>query len=201
MLGHNTTAIYLAVAYGKVVRRFKEPTATSKERITKTGKVVHEETYDYVQGHLTGIDTRENEFGKFWMLQIADGPNKYILQFQYSGGNASSFLKAIPNADLTRPIKFIPRQQLDGDKKRSSIVMVQGDQAIRWYWTKETPRDLPQLRKVKIKGKEQWDDSDMMEYLESYLKENIIPKLLKAAEPVAPAFGAEAADDEESVPF
>ena len=104
MLGHNTTAIYLAVAYGKVVRRFKEPTATSKERITKTGKVVHEETYDYVQGHLTGIDTRENEFGKFWMLQIADGPNKYILQFQYSGGNASSFLKAIPNADLTRPM-------------------------------------------------------------------------------------------------
>ena len=39
MLGSNTSAIYLAVADGKIVRRTKEPTATSKERITKTGKI------------------------------------------------------------------------------------------------------------------------------------------------------------------
>jgi len=196
MLGNNNTSIYLAVADGKIVRRFKEPTAQSKERITKTGKVAHEEFYDFVEGTLVDVSTRENEYGKFWMVSLADGPAKYILQFQYSGGNASSFLKSLPNADLAKPIRFVPRQQVDGDKKRSSIVLVQGDKALRWYWTKETPRDLPNLSKVKIKGKEQWDDSDMMDYLEDYLNKNIKPKL----QPQPLAFGAETSD-ESDVPF
>ena len=196
MLVSNTSAIYLAVADGKIVRRTKEPTATSKERITKTGKVVHEEHYDYVMGLIVDIATRENEFGKFWNVVLLDGDEKYTLQFQYSGGNASSFLRALPNVDLSKPVKMIPRVQIDKDKKRSSIVMVQGENAIRWKWTKDNPGDMPTLRKVKVKGIEQWDDSDMMEYLEKFVFTEIKPKLTAGQ-----SFGADLPETEDDAPF
>lgn len=196
MLGSNTSAIYLAVADGKIVRRMKEPTATSKERMTKTGKAAHEEHYDYVMGLIVDISTRENEYGKFWNVVLLDGAEKYTLQFQYSGGNASSFLRALPNVDLSKPVKMIPRVQIDKEKKRSSIVMVQGENAIRWKWTKDNPGDMPTLRKVKVKGIEQWDDSDMMEYLEKYVFTEIKPKLQPSA-----SFGADLPETEDDAPF
>ena len=176
-LGNSNSAIYLSVSDGKIVRRFKEPTAQSKPRTNKLGNTVHEETYDYVEGMITGISVRDSDYGKFWCVNIQDGADAYILQFQYSGGNANSFLKSIPNADLRKPIRIRPAVEIDGDKKRSKLFLVQDDKALRWFWTKDNPGQMPNLKKIKIKGVEQWDDSDMMEYLEAYVKEHITPKL------------------------
>lgn len=193
-LGNNNSVIYLSIADGRVVRRFKEPTASSTQRTSKTGKIVHEETYEYCDGMITDIFTRENEYGKFWAVIIEDKGVKYNLQFQYSGGNASSFLKTLPNADLTKKIKIVPKQQIDGEKKRSSIILVQDDKPLRWFWTKDNAGDLPGLQKIKIKGKEQWDDSDMMDYLENYLETVIKPKITNV-EPIVNA------QEDEDVPF
>lgn len=176
-LGNSNSAIYLSVSDGKIVRRFKEPTAQSKARTNKMGNTVHEESYDYVEGMITGISVRDSDYGKFWCVNIQDGSDAYILQFQYSGGNANSFLKSIPNADLRKPIRIRPAVEIDGDKKRSKLFLVQDDKALRWFWTKDNPGKMPSLKKIKIKGVEQWDDSDMMEYLEAYVKEHITPKL------------------------
>lgn len=176
-LGNSNSAIYLSVSDGKIVRRFKEPTAQSKARTNKMGNTVHEESYDYVEGMITGITVRDSDYGKFWCVNIQDGADSYILQFQYSGGNANSFLKSIPNADLRKPIRIRPAVEIDGDKKRSKLFLVQDDKALRWFWTKDNPGQMPNLKKIKIKGVEQWDDSDMMEYLEAYVKEHITPKL------------------------
>lgn len=176
-LGNSNSAIYLSVSDGKIVRRFKEPTAQSKARTNKMGNTVHEESYDYVEGMITGITVRDSDYGKFWCVNIQDGADSYILQFQYSGGNANSFLKSIPNADLRKPIRIRPAVEIDGDKKRSKLFLVQDDKALRWFWTKDNPGEMPSLKKIKIKGVEQWDDSDMMEYLESYVAEHITPKL------------------------
>lgn len=195
MLGTKDNVIYLSIADGKIVRRMKEPTVISKQRTTKDGKVVHEELYDYVSGTITDISTRENEYGKFWNVTLVDDLHtKYVLQFKYSGGNATSFLKSIPNADVTKPITIMPRIQMQGDKKRTSVILIQ-DQPIRWKWTKDNPGDVPQLRKIKVKGIEQWDDSDMMDYLETYLISHIKPKLTGVA-----TFGASDIEDDDT-PF
>ena len=190
-LGNSTTQTYLGVADGKIVRRFQEPTANSKQRTNKTGKIVHEEFYDYVEGLITSIVVKDTDWGKFWNVTLVDGNETYQLQFQYSGGNAQSFLKALPNVDLTKIVKLRPRVQIDGDKKRTSIMIIQNDQAIKWFWTKDNPGDLPPLRKVKIKGVEQWDDSDVMDYLENYVKSRQMPS---APPPVN-------AQEDEDMPF
>ena len=196
MLGKKDSIIYLAVADGKIVRRVKEPTANSRQRTTKEGKIVHEELYDYATGLITDITTRENDYGKFWNVVMTDGSSTYVLQFKYSGGNATSFLKSIPNADVTKPITIMPKMQTVGDKKRASLVLIQDNQAIRWKWTKDNPGDVPQLRKIKVKGIEQWDDSDMMEYLEKFVFTEIKPKLT-----AGPSFGADLPETEDDAPF
>ena len=191
-LGNSNSAIYLSVSDGKIVRRFKEPTAQSKPRTNKMGNTVHEETYDYVEGMITGITVRDSDYGKFWCVNIQDGADAYILQFQYSGGNANSFLKSIPTADLRKPIRIRPAVEIDGDKKRTKLFLVQDDKALRWFWTKDNPGQMPNLKKIKIKGVEQWDDSDMMEFLEAYVAEHITPKLFN---------GVVNAQEDEDVPF
>jgi len=202
-LGNRESSVYLSVAGGKVIRRFNEPQPGTKPRISKTGKQVHEAAYDFIAGTITDIEVRDTEFGKFWQVSLADDGVTYKLQFNYSGGNASSFLKALPNVNPAIPVTIIPRVKLEGDKTRSSIIMLQQDKVIRWAWTKDNPGELPQLRKIKIKGVEQWDDSDMMEYLESFVKHEYMPRvrLNKQATMASAAFGAEVPDAEEDTPF
>jgi len=195
-LGNNDRVIYLSIADGKIVRRFKDATDGTVQRTTKTGKIVHEQSFSYVEGLITGITTKDTDFGKFWMVKLQDGADNYVLQFQYSGGNASSFLKSIGNADLGKTIRIVPRVQIDGDKKRTSIILIQDGKPMRWMWTKDNPGDLPSLKKIKIKGVEQWDDSDMMEYLESYINTTVLPKL----KPAVARDTTEAYDDND-VPF
>jgi hypothetical protein len=180
-LGNTSSAIYLSIADGKVVRSFKQPTELSRERITKTGKVVHEEFYGFVEGMITDISIKENDWGKFWLVTITDGGESYVLQFQYSGGTAGSFLKTLPNVDLTKPVRFIPKQTIEGDKKKSSLFLAQGGVALKWFWTRDNPGELPGLEQKKVKGKIVWDDSEMMDYLESYVNNVIKPKLGAAA--------------------
>jgi hypothetical protein len=186
-LGNTSNAIFLSIADGKIVRQFKNPTANSKERTTKTGKVVHEEKYDYVEGIITSVNTRENEYGKFWNITINDGGEEYIIQFNFSGGTASAFLKTLPNVDLSKPVKLTPKQTIENDKKKSTLFINQNGNALKWFWNKDNQGELPQLKKVKVKGKEQWDDSDMMEYLENYVNENIKPQLGKVTIPLETA--------------
>ena len=39
------------------------------------------------------------------------------------------------------------------------------------------PGELPDLKKIKVKGKDTWDDSERLEFLEEYVKNTILPKI------------------------
>jgi hypothetical protein len=170
-LGNNSSAIYLKISNGKVVRSFKTPTANSVTRTTDNGKIVHEETYGFIEGIITDISTKENDYGKFWVVKITDEGTDYILEFNYSGGIASSFLKTLPNVNFARPVRISPKQTIDGDKKKNTLFINQDGVPLKWYWTREDMKDLPDLKKIKVKGKETWDDSEQLSYLENYTKE------------------------------
>ena len=58
----------------------------------------------------------------------------------------------------------------------------QGGKSLKWAFTKENPNGIPSLKKIKIKGVEQWDDSDLMEFLEEMVKNQILPKVKPAEE-------------------
>ena len=165
--GSNT--IYLSVADGNLVRQHKNPNEHTVERITKTGKVVYEEFFKDITAFLRNITTRENEYGRQWQLHFNDGTSDYIISIQYSSRYASSFLKCLPNIAIGTELKLMPwamKDKIDPTKTITGITVYQNGNKILPYYTKETPNGLPQMQKIKVKGKEQWDDSDMMSFLE-----------------------------------
>lgn len=173
----NSANIYLSITDGQICRRVQSPTDKSKTRQTKDGRTVHEEHYRGWDGIITDIQVRETDYGKEWNVTIDDNGEKAVLQFKYSSGYATSFLKALPNVDLSDRVTIVPNMSEVNGKKRSTLFINQNNSGIKWYFTKENPNGCPGLKKIKIKGVESWDDSDMMEFLENYVKENIIPAL------------------------
>ena len=169
--------VFLSITNGKLVRQFPSATEKSVSRVNKMGREVHEEFYDSLTGYLTDIKTKESEYGKSWVLVIKDNDGSYNLDMKYSSGYSTSFLKAIPNADLTQLITLSPKLIVDGDKKQSVLFISQNGKGLKHYWTKDTPRDLPPMKKVKVRGVDTWDDTERMDYLENYINVSILPKI------------------------
>ena len=164
-----SNGVYLTISNGKLVRQFKSPTDKSVTRTNKVGKEVYEEFYDSLTGKVTAVATKDTEYGKFWVITVNDGSENFYLQCNYSSGYATSFLKALPNVKLGEDVTLTPKQIIDGDKK-SSVLFMNHNGPVKHFWTKDNPKELPQMKKVKIKGVESWDDSDRLEYLENYIK-------------------------------
>jgi hypothetical protein len=169
--------VFLSITNGKLVRQFPSATEKSVSRVNKMGREVYEEFYDSLTGYLTDIKTKESEYGKSWVLVIKDNDGSYNLEMKYSSGYATSFLKAIPNADLSQLITLSPKLIVDGDKKQSVLFISQNGKGLKHYWTKDTPRDLPPMKKVKVRGVDTWDDTERMDYLENYINVSILPKI------------------------
>jgi hypothetical protein len=164
--------IYLQIADGKLVQSFKEPREGAKERINKNGRQVFEIHHDAIVGRITGIQKKENDYGIFLTIDINDGSDDYQISTQFSGRYSSSFLKSLPNINLQASVRLFPWSMVDKNdptKKVTGITLYQEDGngwvKVAPYYTKDDPRGLPQMVKVKIKGKETWDDTDMMSHL------------------------------------
>ena len=173
--GSNT--IYLSVADGYLVRSHKEANSNTTQRVNKKGKLVHEEKFKDLTAKLVGAETKKNDFGKQWCLKFQDGEETYIVNMPYSSRYSASFLKALPNIDLTKNIKFMPWSMVDKNdatKKVTGITCYQNDGngmvKVQPAFTKDAPNGLPEMKQIKVKGKVTWDDSDMTEFLENVAK-------------------------------
>lgn len=198
--GSNT--IYLSVADGYLVRSHKEANSNTTQRVTKKGKLVHEEKFKDLAAKLVGAETKENDFGKQWCLKFQDGEETYIVNMPYSSRYSASFLKALPNIDLTKNIKFTPWSMVDKNdatKKVTGITCYQNDGngmvKVQPAFTKNAPNGLPEMKQIKVKGKVTWDDSDMTEFLE-----NVAKKCFAKIAAAAPSTD-DSGEDLEDAPF
>ena len=200
--GNNSNAAFYSISNGKICRQFSQPTEHSISRVNMNTKTVHEEFYDYIDGTITNIETRESTYGKQWIVTLRDQDGStQQLQMNYSGGYAAALLKTLPNVDLSAKVKITPKLTVEGEKKKTTLFINQHGVALKHYFTKDNPNGLPQLKKVKIKGKEAWDDSDVMEFLENMVKTSIIPKLKAVPAPVAVDASGNDADEKDDLPF
>jgi hypothetical protein len=171
----SSNGVFLSITNGKLVRQFKQPTDKSVSRVNKVGKEVHEEFYDSLTGFISDIKTKESDYGKFWVVSVKDDKHTYFLEMKYSSGYAVSFLKALPNVSFSELVTLTPKLTIDGDKKSSVVFINQNGVGLKHFWNKANPGELPQLKQIKVKGVNIWDDSDRMLYLENYIKDSILP--------------------------
>ena len=170
-INKNAALIFLTITDGRICRRVTSPTTTSIERVNKVGNTVHEEYYQGWEGIITAITTKESEYGKNWEVTLQDDDTTAILSMGYSSGYSAAFLKTLPNVDLSKPVTLSPKLTMNGDKKKAIMFVNQNGSAIKWAFTRDNPNGIPELKKIKVKGKDTWDDSDMMEFLENMVKE------------------------------
>lgn len=169
----NQSVVYLSISNGKLVRRVDESTPNAIARVNKVGKQVYELFYNSMIGHIVDISTKENEYGKFIIVKVKAHDTTYNLEMNYSSGYSVSFLRALPNVDISQNVEITPKLIVEGDKKKSVIFLNQGGKAIKHFFTKENPNGMPDLEKIKVKGKDTWDDTKRMEFLENYAKTKV----------------------------
>jgi hypothetical protein len=109
-----------------------------------------------------------------------------------SSGPAKSFLSALPNLDLTKMTKLIPKREEKDGVARTKILLSQNNAGVKWAFTKDNPGEMPPMKKIKVKGKETWDDTDQLEFFEALVTK--YNDKLKAHGTLA--IGAEADDDQ-----
>jgi hypothetical protein len=177
LLNKAQAGIYLSIQSGKIAHRVTEATSTSKSRTLDDGKVIHEELYDSLEGKITGISFKDGNFGQQLLIQVEADGQRATLQMPLSSSPASGFLKALPNINPTELVKFSPKMQEVDGKRKTSLFLSQGGKGVKWFWTKDNPGELPSMKKIKVKGKETWDDSEQIEYLMAYVKDKFLPKL------------------------
>lgn len=178
--------VFLSISNGKLVRSFKEKTDGAVSRINKAGREVFEMFYDSLEGTITGVGTKESDYGKFLVVQVESNGVNYQLEMNFSSGYSASFLKTLPNVNLSTRVTITPKLTIEGDKKKSVCFLSQNGNGLKWAFTRENPNGMPDLVKIKVKGKDTWDDSDRMEFLENYAKG---------------LFGAKASVIDDEVPF
>jgi hypothetical protein len=195
-----SNAIFLTISNGKICRKVMKKTEKSEERVNKNGATVNEEFYKGWKGRITDIQVREHkEYGKFWNVTLSDNDGDAILQMNYSSGYAAAFLKTLPNVDLNSDVVITPNLKIEGDKKKTTLFITQHGTPLKHYYTKDNPNGIPQLQKIKVKGKDTWDDTLLTEFLEKMVMTEIRPKLGNKAAAV-PA-GAEPEPTDDDLPF
>ncbi len=177
LLNKGSKGIYLSIQSGKIAHRQSEATATSKQRTLESGKVIHEELYDSMEGMIKNVQFKDGDYGTQLVITIENDGEIAHLQMPLSSNPASGFLKALPNVDANVAVKFSPKMEEKDGKRKTSLFLSQGGKGVKWYWTKDNPGDLPSLKKIKVKGKETWDDSDQIDFLKAYVNDQFLPKL------------------------
>ena len=169
---HTDGGTFLTVMDGSLVQSHKEPKeGRTTTRVNKNGKTVHEEKFDVIEGLLVSLKTKDHEtYGKQYILGVQDGEDLFYINISQNSGSAVRFLKALPNVDLSKRVKLMPWSMADKvnpAKKIQGITMWQDGEKILPYYTKEEPNGLPEMKKVKIKGKDTYDSFEMDVFLEA----------------------------------
>ncbi len=213
-------SVFLEIVKGKVRMRVNQPTATSiKHTIAKgvnAGKTVDVEEYDQILGRLVKVEAKDGQFGKNWLFTIIADGVKYLLQTPYSSATSQQLLKRLVNCNLEKDLSitgyYLPNDKKPGEFK-TVMVIYQDGKKIDLAYTREAPNGLPELKKVKVKGVEQWDDTEQLEFFENLCKQlfkDVAPEPASAVsqayenagtEEIIPAHPNGSADDDEDLPF
>lgn len=129
-----------------------------------------------ITGLLTEIKIEDDEYQakkfKKVILTLVDAGDIFKLQFRLDGGYGVSFCNQLPNANLKQPMMLVPSFVEKNDKgKQQSTLFIYQNGYLKWYFTRDNPRDLPQLKKTEYKGEVLWDNSDQINYFIAMLTE------------------------------
>lgn len=167
MLANRDRATFLTInADGKFVQSFKTAQEGTVSRENKNKKIVHEKFFDFVTGYIKGLTVEEHkDFGKQWRIRMTKDDNAVIITLGYASNYAKPFLKMLPNIDLSKEVELQPSAKVENDQKSTSLFIKQDGKLVQYAFKNGDGSGMPDRKLIKVKGKDQWDYSDQLEFL------------------------------------
>lgn len=162
------------------------------------------ETYDELEGVITDIRFKDEEYEgqpqRKAYFQIEDDGERYALGLNVENAMFGSLVSFLANADVSKKLTLHPKEtsfNKDGkDLKSRSLLVSQNGKFVKGYFTKDNPNGLPKWNIQQVGKKVVTDKSEYTEFLEKFLVDNIVPKLLKGQQESKP-ISKEAVEDTE----
>jgi hypothetical protein len=217
-LGQRETSksCYVGFSKGVFIKRVEQPTADTITRALtmgpNAGNEVHELHFQTITGQLVDIKKDIHEtYGASWEFIIdttveGQDPEQIILKMGYDNGHAKSFIKKLPNIDTNKDLllKAFDNFTPQGTDKVLNGFSIRHDgekETIKPAYTRDEPNGLPEMKVVKVKGKDVYDDHEQMIFLENIINTVIKPKLKNFEEPTTDEEPATDEDGGEVLPF
>lgn len=178
---NKSNVTYIRVANGKLIVKAKDNAPGAVKRTIGAGKHEGEETWEYhhdaYTGHIRKISIKDSEnYGAQINILVADDEGLAVITIPMSGRHSTKLVQNLANLNLDEPVQFCPykfqardkeSQKLIADKYVQGWVLRQNDEKIEDSFS---IKDLPDLEKVKRKGKMEWDDTNRTEELRNRLQ-------------------------------
>lgn len=139
------------------------------------------ETFGYLSGLMVDLQIRDDEYdGKKYKklsVSLVDGDERFTLDMKLGSAYWVGFCMTVPNVNLDHPVTLIPSMKTENGKEKRTLFISQGGKALKRFWTKDNPGQLPRLKQIEFKGEQVWDNTDQNNWLVEYLIHQIKPKL------------------------
>lgn len=190
-IGQSTRATYINVANGKFVRRLKtadeHPDATT--RTTAKGNVIHELDMKSPVGFITGLEFRDNEFNgiinRQLMVTLDVNSEKYIITMPSNSSYAKRLINSAASiTDFGVTVRLYAWQMENPEKAGKywqgiSLYTPPHDKDSK-VLPKYSKEEIPDMKKVRVKGNDVWDDEDQMKFYENVVTTEIMPRIQAA---------------------
>ena len=154
-LGNNSSAIYVDLRNGKVMRYSKTNEPGTMPIVNTKGEARYYYIYDFIEGHVTNFSTREEEIaGKLklkFQIHLTDGGESYIVKMDVDSSYFRMFCCVLPNIDWNYPVRLIPRMKEENGVKKSSLIIVNKETPMKFAFTKDNPNGKPEVTFTKNK--------------------------------------------------
>lgn len=176
---------FYKVKEGKIVQflgRVKPEEETTNLKITpdKTGVPFYEFEFKNITGIIDKIIIWEDETKdglKNWEMLSIYFTCSEVLSIYRNSRYANDFLKRIVSCNLLEEITVQPYKFITLDKISEGVTVLQHNVKKPFAFTKDKRGNLPEMKKVLFKGKEQWDNTEQKTFLDSLV--NIINDYLR----------------------
>ena len=171
---------YIKVVNGMFAVRCQEGDKDAKERTLENGPnagdIIYEKLYGSYRGFIKKAWIKEDgKYGATFSLKMSDGNSNANITVPLSSRHAKKFFGVMNRIDLDKEVVLTPYKmdkKEDGkiikDKFIHGWTVKQDDEKLESTYSRE---DVPEMEKIKVKGKEVWDDTAQLEFFKSKFEE------------------------------
>lgn len=141
--------------------------------------------YDSIEGFIKNFTIVDQDYkgdiDRKLVITITDEDGEtYLLTTSLKTSYTTGLVSFLKNADLSEKLTLVGSSKTGEDGiVRNSILIKQEGVFLKGFYTKATPNGMPPMKELIVNKKKVWDKSEVLEFLESVIIDELLPKVSK----------------------